>query len=138
MREQLHHRDGNRRPITPIRALLAACVVASSVCLAPTTGHAQVSPRMMQVANACLAGEVEACDQIIGYARGACLFGNRFACQIVDEVRTIRARVSAEGGVRLGAPTDARNGTVDATSYVRTYCNDPRMGAQLRALNICG
>jgi hypothetical protein len=139
------HAETNRRHARNLtslpchRLLIAAALASDAIGLGPRTAQAQVSPQMLQTANACLAGEASACDSIHGYARTACLFGNRFACLIADEVRTIHARIGARGAIHhaTAAGTDGANGA-DAYRYVRSYCNDPRMAPHLRALNLCG
>lgn len=139
------HAETNRRharnlaPPPCHRLLIAAALAAGAIGLGSGTAQAQLSPQMLQTANSCLAGEASACDMILGYARPACLFGNRFACLIADEVRTIRARIGARGAIHhaTAAGTDGANGA-DAYRYVRSYCSDPRMAPHLRALNLCG
>jgi hypothetical protein len=139
------HAETNRRHarnLTPLpcrRLLVAAALAAGAIALGSGTAQAQISPQMLQTANSCLASEASACDSIHGYARTACLFGNRFACLIADEVRVIRARIGTRGAIHhsVAARTDGAN-DADAYRYVRRYCNDPRMAPHLRALNLCG
>lgn len=113
------------------RGVAVAVLVAASVLFGAGTGRAQVPPRMVQSANACLAGDVGSCDGILRQARVACLFGNGFACEIADEIRRVRARIIAarDAGGRT---------TGDAVPSITSYCSDPRMGPQMRALNLCG
>jgi hypothetical protein len=120
------------------RMLVAAALAVAASGLMPGAARAQVSPQMLQTANACLAGEPSACDSIHGRARAACLFGSRFACLIAEEVRTIRARIGSGGGGAVRHATAAGTDGADAYRAIRTYCSDPRMAPHLQALNLCG
>ena len=120
------------------KKMLSIGVVTATAVLAMTTrSEAQ---DVMQLAAACDAGNMQACNALMRVARSACLNGDSNGCAVAAQL----AELGVSGSSSEGYPTDYydplapyRDTLRDTNGYINSYCSDPKIAAQLRAFNYC-
>ena len=115
--------------------VMIAAVIATTLLIGVQSSHAQVR----QLASACNAGDSAACSRLMQIARSACLNGDRSGCAIAAQLAELQVPgTSSSGYPGYNNPLAPYSDTIrDTTGYIRSYCNDPKIAAQLRAYNFC-
>jgi hypothetical protein len=116
-----------------IAAVIGSAVTAAFLAWAEP-GEAQ---DLMALAGACDNGNMAACNRLLPIARSHCLNGDNRSCQIAAQLAQMGASAPNQGYPTnhydpLAPHRDTLQGTND---YIRSYCSDPNMAAQLRAFN---
>lgn len=136
----------HRKP-TFVAYVALALGAASLLGAAPSRA---ASDGIYQIAEDCQDGDREACKELLGIARRACLNGNSAGCKIASlltgQARRTRPQRDPsfqpynddEGSPYAANPLAPHRQLLDDTNdYIRSYCNDPKMRAQLQAFNYC-
>lgn len=117
------------------RYVIIAAVIAATSLIGVKSSHAQVE----QLASACVAGNAAACNRLMKIARRACLNGDNYGCSVAAQLADhLGSGTSSSGYPSYSDPLAPYRDTIQGTNdYIRSYCSDPKMAAQLRAFNYC-
>jgi hypothetical protein len=111
-----------------------AAVMVATALIGVKTSNAQVE----QLAAACDDGNMAACQRLMTIARRACLNGNRTWCTVAAKIAQLQANTGSSGYPEHYDPLAGFRDTIEDTgNYIKSYCSDPRMAAQLQAFGYC-
>jgi len=125
--------------------------ILTATALFSLPSYAQVE----QLESACLNGNGQACTRLMRVARNECMYGDRDACSYASQLSMYlqqggQAGTPRQGGSYRGSghyeepqyPNDPlrpqdRSLIRSTNDYIRSYCSDPNMAAQLRGFGYC-
>jgi len=126
------------------RACVAGAVAASALFLSasalaqftgspPATG---VRPDVQAAINACLAGNLSACNQLLQAAKYSCSNNEPGACENVHKLT--QHIQNLQGGNRPPRVPRDEGSMVGGQRPGYDFCGDPEYAAELRAMGRCG
>jgi hypothetical protein len=117
------------------RYVIVAAVIATTSLIWVKSSNAQVE----QLVSACVAGNPAACQRLMQIARSACLNGDSNGCSLAAQIAALQVPGASSSGYpdHYDPLAPYRDTLRDTGDYIRSYCSDPKMAAQLQAFGYC-